>query len=152
MQKSEKISIFNFLDIKLRFLMSWVELIQFLVELSHVKLKICSTWLELSWKCEQLDFKLSWIRLIIKLSFELTFWIWLNSKLSCSYFQLDLSWVEHIFNLTWLNSTRNRVNLTWLIKNLSLTSRELNIEIFPVFCFCITFLHYLFDRKSWRET
>ena len=33
-----------------------------------------------------------------------------------------------------------------------MTSRELNIEIFPVFCFCITFLHYLFDRESWRET
>ena len=33
-----------------------------------------------------------------------------------------------------------------------MTSRELNIEIFPVFYFCVTFLHYLFDRESWRET
>ncbi len=62
MQKSGKISIFNFLDVKLKFLMNWVELTQFLVELSCIKLKICSTWLELNWKCEQLDFKLSWIQ------------------------------------------------------------------------------------------
>ncbi len=82
-------------------------------------------------------------RLIVKLSFELTFWIQLDLKLSCSHFQLDSSWVEHIFNLTRLDSTRNRVNSTQLIKNLSLTSRELNIEIFPVFDFCIIFLHYL---------
>ena len=92
------------------------------------------------------------LRLIIKLSFELTFWIWLDSKLSCSHFQLDLSWIEHIFNLMQLDSTRNQVNSTWLIKNSSLTLKELNIEIFPVFNFCIIFLHYLFalsfDRKS----
>ena len=61
-QKTGKISIFNSLDVKLEFLMSWVKLTQFLVESSHVKLKICSIWLELSWKCEQLDFKLSRIQ------------------------------------------------------------------------------------------
>ncbi len=86
-------------------------------------------------------------RLIIKSSFELTFWIRLDSKSSYSHFQLDLSRVAHIFNLTRLDSTENWVNSTRLVKNLSLTSRELNIEIFPVFCFCITFLHYLFDRS-----
>ncbi len=91
-------------------------------------------------------------KLIIELSFELTFWIQLDSKSSCLHFQLNSSWVEHIFNLTWLDSTRNRVNLIWFIKNLSLMSRKLNIEIFPVFCFCIIFLHYLFDKESWRET
>ncbi len=86
-------------------------------------------------------------RLIIKLSFELTFWIRLDSKSSCSHFQLDSSRIAHIFNLTRLDSTENWVNSTRLVKNLSLTSRELNIEIFPVFCFCIIFLHYLFDRS-----
>ncbi len=45
--------------------------------------------------------------------------------------------------LTRFNSSSNQI---WQ------TSRELNIEIFPVFCFCITFLHYLFDRESWRKT
>jgi len=40
--KVEKISLFSFLDIKLKFLTSQVELIQFSVELSHVELKICS--------------------------------------------------------------------------------------------------------------
>ena len=36
-----------------------------------------------------------------------------------------------------------RRDSTRLVKNSSLTSRELNIEIFPVFDFCIIFLHYL---------
>jgi len=91
-------------------------------------------------------------KLIIESSFKLTFWIWIDIESSCSHFQLDSSRVAHIFNSTWLNSTENWVNSTRFVKNLSLTSRELNIEIFPVFCFCITFLHYLFDRESWRET
>ncbi len=92
------------------------------------------------------------IRLIIESSFKLTFWIQLNLKLSCSYFQLDSSRIEHIFNSTWFNLTRNRVNSTQLVKNLSLKSRKLNIEIFPLFC--IIFLHYLFafDKESWWET
>ncbi len=87
------------------------------------------------------------IRLIVKSSFELTFWIRFDSKSSCSHFQLDSSRVAHIFNLTRLDSTENWVNSIRLVKNLSLMSRELNIEIFPVFDFCIIFLHYLFDRS-----
>ncbi len=83
------------------------------------------------------------IRLIIKLSFELTFWTQIEIKSSCSHFQLDSSRVAHIFNLMQLNSTENWINSTRLVKNLSLTSRELNIEIFPIFNFCIIFLHYL---------
>jgi len=42
--------------------MSRVELIQFLLKSRRVELKICSTQLELNWKYEQLDFKLSWIQ------------------------------------------------------------------------------------------
>ena len=38
--KVGKISIFNFLDVKLKFLTSQVELIQFSVKLSRVELKI----------------------------------------------------------------------------------------------------------------
>ncbi len=49
------VSILSALDVKFKFLMSWVKLTQFLVELSHVKLKIWATQLELSWKCEQLN-------------------------------------------------------------------------------------------------
>ncbi len=82
-------------------------------------------------------------RLIVKLSFKLTFWTWIKIKSSCSHFQLNSSRVAHIFNLTRLDPTENWVNSTWLVKNSSLTSRELNIENFPVFNFCITFLHYL---------
>ncbi len=55
MQKSGK-------NLYLALLMSQVELTRFLVESNRVKLKICSTWLESSWKCEQLDFKSSRIQ------------------------------------------------------------------------------------------
>ena len=57
MQKSkiEKIFIFNSFDIKLKFLTSWVELTQFSVELSCIKLKIWAIRLESSWKCEQFN-------------------------------------------------------------------------------------------------
>jgi len=60
--KVGKISIFSSLDIKLEFLTSQVELTQFSVEMSCVKLKICSTRLKLNWKCEQLNFESSWIQ------------------------------------------------------------------------------------------
>ncbi len=82
-------------------------------------------------------------RLIVESIFKLTFWTWIKIESSCSHFQLNLSQIAHIFNLTRLDSTENWVNLTRLVKNLSLTSRELNIESFPVFDFCIIFLHYL---------
>jgi len=62
-----------------------------------------------------------------------------------------LSRVEHISNPTRLDSTRNRVNSTRLAKNPSLASRGLNIEIFPVFGFCITFLHYLLIESHEEE-
>ncbi len=57
MQKSKtgKFSIFNSLDVKLKFLTSRVKLTQFSVKLSHIELKIWATRLELSWKCEQFD-------------------------------------------------------------------------------------------------
>ena len=83
------------------------------------------------------------LKLIFKLSFKLTFWTWIEIESSCSHFQLNLSRIAHIFNSTRLNSTENWVNSTWFTKNLSLTSRELNIEKISVFDFCITFLHYL---------
>ncbi len=56
MQKSKigKISIFSSFDVKLEFLMSWVELTQFSIESSCIKLKIWATWLDLnlSSKCQ----------------------------------------------------------------------------------------------------
>ncbi len=53
--KVGKISIFNSLDVKLEFLTSRIELTQFSVESSRIKLKIWAIRLESSWKCEQLD-------------------------------------------------------------------------------------------------
>ncbi len=94
----------------------------------------------------------SWTRLTVGSGFGLTFWIRPDSKSDCPHFQPDSSRIEHIFNSTRPDPTRNRVNPTRPAKNPSLASRELNREIFPVFCFCITFLHYLFGRKPWRET
>ncbi len=81
-------------------------------------------------------------RLIIELSFELIFWTWIEIESNCSHFQFNSSWIAHIFNLTRLNLTENWINSTQLVKNLSLTSRELNIEIFRL-------LHYLFALSFW---
>ena len=53
--KIGKFSIFNFLDVKLKFLTNQVKLTQFSVESSYVKLKIWATQLKSSWKCEQLN-------------------------------------------------------------------------------------------------
>ncbi len=46
-----------------------------------------------------------WIlaRLIIELSFKLTFWTRIEIELNCSHFQLDSSRVAHIFNLMQLD-------------------------------------------------
>ncbi len=83
----------------------------------------------------------------------MTFWTWIEIKSSCSHFQLNLSQIAHIFNLMQLNSTENWVNLTQLIKNSSLTSRKLNIEIFSTFAlsFCIIFLIESHEEKTWRS-
>ncbi len=93
-----------------------------------------------------------WFKLIIKSSFELTFWTQIKIELSCSHFQLDSSWIVHIFNLMQLDSTENWVNSIWLIKNSSLMSRKLNIEIFLTFAlsFCIIFLVESHEEKTWR--
>ncbi len=56
-QKTGKISIFSSLDAKLGSLASRVELTQFPVGSSRVKLKIWAIRLESSWKCEQFDFE-----------------------------------------------------------------------------------------------
>jgi len=60
--KVGKISIFSSLDVKLEFLTSRVELTQFSVESSRVKLKIWAIQLKLSWKCEQLDLISIWVQ------------------------------------------------------------------------------------------
>ncbi len=100
MQKSKtgKFSIFSSFDVKLEFLTSRVELTQFSVESSRVKLKICSTQLESSWKCEQLDFELSRIQnvnskldltidlLVSELKTELLLSSELRARLKRSYF------------------------------------------------------------------
>ncbi len=100
-----------------------------------------------------INLTLTFIKLIIKLSFELTFWIQLNLKLSYLHFQLNLSWVAYIFNLTWRDSTENWVNSTRFIKNSSLTLRELNIEIFSTFAlsFCIIFLIESHEEETWKS-
>ncbi len=92
-------------------------------------------------------------RLIIESSFKLTFWTQIKIKSNCSHFQFDSSWIAHIFNLMQLDSTENWVNSTWFIKNLSLMSRKLNIEIFPTFAlsFCIIFLIESHEEKTWRS-
>jgi len=123
----------KFLNYLLNLMCNWVmcnENFRFSWKNVHVSKEKCTCKSE---KCTSID------RLIIELSFMLTFWTWIEIESSCSHFQLNLSQIAHIFNLTWLNSTENWVNLIWLVKNLSLTSRELNIEKFSIFDFCIIF-------------
>ncbi len=81
----------------------------------------------------------------------MTFWIRIKIELNCSHFQLNLSQIAHIFNLMQFNSTENWINSTRFVKNLSLTSRELNIENFSIFDFCIIFLHYLLIESHKEE-
>ncbi len=87
-------------------------------------------------------------RLIIKLSFDIN--LLTRLKYSISIFWLNLNtWFQHSDSIWY----RFQVN-TWfefstqLVKKSNMMSRELNIEIFPVFRLCIIFLHYLFGRKS----
>ncbi len=68
--KIGKFSIFNFLDVKLKFLTNQVKLTQFSVKSSHVKLKIWATQLDLdsSSKCQletQLDDQFTYSRFTV---------------------------------------------------------------------------------------
>ncbi len=74
--------IFSFLDVKLKFLINWVELTQFSVESSCIKLKICLIQLKLNWKCKQLDFELSWIQNVnLKLNLMISLFLMNSSTL-----------------------------------------------------------------------
>ena len=98
MQKSkiEKFSIFNFFNVKLKFLTSQVKLIQFSVELSHVKLKIWVIWLELSWKCKQLNSILIWVQ---NVNLKLNSMINLVLKLAVSESFVSKSFISKFFYL-----------------------------------------------------
>jgi len=82
-------------------------------------------------------------RLTVGSGFGLRFWTRTEIGSGCSHFQPDPSRVAHIFNPTRPDPTGNWVNPTRPAKDPSLAPRGLNIENFPVFGFCITFLHYL---------
>ncbi len=89
----------------------------------------------------------------IKICMKLLLWLNLCQLSSFSWLNWSSSWVlnwhfklksrlsriAHIFNSTQLDSIKNWVNLTWLSRNLSLTSRELNIEIFRFLTFALPF-------------
>ncbi len=78
--------------------MSWVELTQFLVESSRVKLKICSIQLKLSWKCEQLNFESSWIQ-NVNSKLDLMISLYLNraeSRLDSNFIDLRLQKFAHM--------------------------------------------------------
>ncbi len=94
-------------------------------------------------KRKELDLQRLLNRLTVGSSFGLTFWTRTEIGSGCSHFQPDPSRVAHIFNPTRPDPTGNWVNPTRPAKDPSLASRGLNIENFPVFGFCITFLHYL---------
>ncbi len=90
---------------------------------------------------EKLQFCMSSInRLIIKLSFNINLLtqleysisiFWLNSNTQFQH--SDSIWYQFQVN-TWFKFS------TWLVKKSNMMSRELNIEIFPIFRLCIIFL------------
>jgi len=84
-------------------------------------------------------------KLIVKSSFYI--YILTRLKYLSWTFQLDLNtWVEHL-NSTWYRSwvESELADSTQLVKQSNMMSRELNIEIFPVF----SPLHYLFALSFW---
>ncbi len=104
MQKSKtgKFSIFNSLDVKLKFLMSRVELTQFSVESSHVKLKIWATWLKLSWKCKQLNLISIWVQNVnLKLDLMISLLIKKRHYVLCHWKDNDISVEEMIWIMLW---------------------------------------------------
>jgi len=87
-------------------------------------------------------------KLIIKSSFNINLLIQL--KYSISIFWLNSNtWFQHSDLIWYWSQVDTRFEFsTQLVKKSNMTSRELNIEIFPIFRLCIIFLHYLFGRKS----
>ncbi len=80
------------------------------------------------------------LRLIIKSSFHIYILTRFKYLSQTSWFNLN-TWIEHL-NLTWywFQVESELADLIWLIKQLNMTSRKLNIEIFPIFRLCIIFL------------
>ncbi len=91
-------------------------------------------------------------RLIVESNFHI--YILTRFDYSDRTFRLDsITRIKHSDSAWYWPRVRIRFEFsTRLAKQSKMTSKELNIEIFPVFRLCITFLHYLFGRKSWRET
>ncbi len=120
-QKLEKISIFNSLDVKLKFLMNWVKLTQFSVESSQVKLKICVIQLKSSWKCKQLDFKLSWIQ-NVNLKLNLIISLIMNWLIRCEINEEMKNFSDHlsiqtIINLRVCKKSVQKSRCNWKIMN-----------------------------------
>ncbi len=99
-QKTGKISIFSSLDVKLEFLTSQVELTQFSVESSWIKLKIWATrlWIELNSKCQfetQLDdqsmLKISIFRLCMTILCHFSSFLMLLTLKTCFHIALCAS-------------------------------------------------------------
>ncbi len=86
-------------------------------------------------------------RLIIKLSFELTFWTQINVESSCSYFQLDATRLD--WELSQLDSTR---------QELKLDVKRAKYRNFSDFCIIFLIESHeektwrSFDKRSWQET
>ena len=125
MQKSKtgKNSIFNFLDIKLEFLTSRVELIQFSVELSRVELKIWATQLKLSWKYEQFD----------SISIQVQN-VNLKSDLTIS-----------LINRSWMTFLSLHNCLHWLIQLKIMMSKRLRISVQSI-CKLLNSLNFSYHR------
>jgi len=87
-------------------------------------------------------------RLIIKSSFNINLLIQLKYLISIFWLNSNTRF-QHSDSIWYWSQVDTRFEFsTRLVKKSNMTSRELNIEIFPIFRLCIIFLHYLFGRKS----
>ena len=88
--------------------MSWVELTQFSVEFSHVKLKIWAIRLELSWKCKQLN-SISIQVQNVNLKLNLMISLLITTEYTCLTF---VKIAFHVKTLKWLSIS---ILMTWFI-------------------------------------
>ncbi len=82
------------------YFLSWILNLNLNTRLNMISL---TKWINKIYKSDiKLIVKLSFNRLIIESSFELTFWTWIEIESNCSYFQFDatqLNWELNQFNL-----------------------------------------------------
>ncbi len=137
--KVEKISIFSSLDVKLEFLTSWVELTQFSVESSRVKLKIWATQLKLSWKCEQFNSILIRVQ-NVNLKLNLMINLQLQHYSDCHLQIVERKTLYFLHHWWWRYHSRKD---SWNVASMSIS----NLQFIKLHCIWLRFSVHLHSLK-----